>query len=476
MHVSSLPGDYSIGSLGSEALEFIDFLSECKFSVWQVLPFGMTDAYNSPYKSSASFGANPFFIDLRTLCAQSLITEEELAAARQKSPYLSEFSRLWSERIDLLSRAAGRADSDTKDKVAKFIKENPYIASAARFLALLDKNGGRPWQEFEFDTPDEERLFMWQFVQYEFYSQWMRVKMYANEKGISIIGDLPIYVDINSADVYSDPQLFQLDKNGYPTAVAGVPPDAFSADGQLWGNPLYNWQEMKKDGYSWWKARISHALTLFDGIRIDHFRAIEAYWSIPQAAESAKEGKWVRGPGRALIDAIRSVSGDKLIIAEDLGVITPRVKSLLKYSRFPGMRVFQFGFADEGENPHLPHNYPENSVSYTGTHDNNTLLGFLYECDANVRERVYDYCSAPRSGEIRDSVEYCIKSVLASHSARVIFPIQDVFGFGADTRMNTPGVATGNWAYRITREQLLSVDRAKFARLNTLYGRGVDII
>ena len=330
MHVSSLWGDYSIGSFGREAFEFVDFLYDSGFSVWQVLPFGMVDSYNSPYKSSASFGANPYFIDLPTLHGEGYITKEELDSAKQKTPYLCEFERLANQRVELLFRAAHRALSDpaTSRDVEDFLKDKPELLSVAKFLALSEKNNGKPWQRWAFEQPEPEKFAAWKFIQYEFFSEWSDIKKYANEKGISIIGDLPIYVDLDSADVWADPNLFLLDKDNMPRSVAGVPPDAFSAEGQLWGNPLYNWKEMKKDGYAWWKRRISHALTLFDGIRIDHFRAIESYWSVPASAKSAKEGKWVKGPGRALVDEIRSVAGDKLVIAEDLGVITKEVESL----------------------------------------------------------------------------------------------------------------------------------------------------
>ena len=470
MHISSLYGDYSVGSFGKEAKEFIDFLSDSGFSYWQVLPFCMTDDCNSPYKSLASFGANPMFIDLPTLHSRGLITAEELGSARQKTPYLCEYDRLSSERLPLLRIASRRAGDYERRSIADFMVKNPPLAKAAEFLALKEKNGGTLWTEWTIDTPDANELFFWQFVQYEFFTQWMAIKGYANEKGIKIIGDIPIYVALDSADVWADPEEFQLDGQRRPSCVAGVPPDYFSEDGQLWGNPLYDWKAMKKNGYAWWSRRIEYMLTLFDGVRIDHFRGFEAYWSIPADAKTAKEGKWVKGPGRAIVDRIKEIAGDRLIIAEDLGDITPEVERLLKYSKFPGMRVFQFAFLGDRESPHLPHNYIKNCISYTGTHDNNTLLGYIWEMDEGTRRQVFEYCNCETDDWNRGCV-MVIKTMMASHSDTVIFPIQDIFVYGADTRMNTPGTSDSNWAYRITKDQLSCVDREKFLRLNKLYGR-----
>jgi len=468
MHVSSLPGEYSIGSFGKEALNFVDFLSDCGFKYWQVLPFCMPDDCNSPYKSYSSFGGNPFFIDLPILKEKGLITAEELETARQVSPYLCEYDRLNTERLDLLAKAAERvADRKT---VADFLKDHPYLDKAARFLALCDANGGLPWQEWTVDKADEKRLFMWQFIQYEFFVQWAEVKAYANKKEIKLIGDIPIYVALDSADVWADPAQFQLDKNMQPTCVAGCPPDYFAEDGQMWGNPIYDWRYMKKDGYSWWCDRIEYMLTLFDGVRIDHFRGIESYWSIPAGAKTAKEGKWVKGPGRALVDKIRQVANGRLIIAEDLGDITPEVVKLLDYSGFPGMRVFQFAFLGDKNSPHLPHNYVNNCIAYTGTHDNNTLLGHIWELDEPTRRRALAYCGGYEE-DWNIGCKKIIRTMLASHADTVIIPIQDIFVFGADTRMNTPGTAKDNWAYRITAEQLGAVNREYFNSLNELYSR-----
>ncbi len=467
MHISSLYGDYSIGSFGKSAIHFIDFLCECGFSYWQVLPFNIADKHNSPYASYSSFSGNPYFVDLDILYEKELLTKQELIQAKQDSPYLCEYYRLSFERFDLLKRASSRVTY--KEKIARFIKENPYIAEFCKFMALKEANGGKIWHEWETDKYDENTLFAWQFIQYEFFTQWTDTKKYANDKGIKIIGDIPIYVSLDSADVWASKEQFQLDSKGYPTSVAGVPPDYFSADGQLWGNPLYDWKEMKKDGYLWWCDRIRHMSKIFDGVRIDHFRGLESYWSVPAKAMTAKEGKWVKGPGMALIKALKSAAGNTLIIAEDLGDITPAVDKLVKDSSFPGMRVFQFGFLSDGDSTHTPHNYPAHCIAYTGTHDNNTLLGYLWELDDSTRNRMLSYCG--HVGDWRSGCDSIIRTMLASHADTVILPIQDIFCYGCDTRMNTPGKADGNWAYRITKEQIDSIDTRKFKELNNRYFR-----
>ena len=468
MHISSLFGDYSVGSFSHCAEYFIDFLKDSGFSYWQVLPLCMTDEYNSPYKSYSLFGANPYFIDLETLYYKGLLTGDELDKARQTSPYLCEYNRLRDERIKLLSVAASRVID--REPVISYVNSIPELENAAKFLALKEINGGKPWQEFDITDPDVDTLFTWQFIQYEFFTQWKKIKNYANSRGIKIIGDLPIYVALDSADVWASPESYQLNSDNYPTAVAGVPPDYFSEDGQLWYNPLYNWDKIKRDGYKLWRDKLSFMLKLYDGVRIDHFRGLEAYWSVPADAKSAKEGKWVKGPGRELIDALKDVAGDKLIIAEDLGNITKEVEELLTYSNFPGMRVFQFAFLGDKETPHLPHNYVKNSVAYTGTHDNNTLLGYIWEQPREQREEMFDYCSATGE-EWSFACEKILRVLLASVSDLVIFPIQDILGYGRDTRMNTPGVADKNWSYRITKGQLDGIDRKKFYCLNKLYSR-----
>lgn len=466
MHISSLFGEYSIGSFGKAAIEFIDFLSDCGFSYWQVLPFCMADEFNSPYKSYSAFSANPYFIDLEILFQKGLITSDELNSAKQKSPYLCEFDRLANERIELLAKAAMRVNN--KNEIEKFVDKNEYVASFCKFMALKEANGTSLWQTWKKEAA-QERIFVWQFIQYEFFEQWNRVKKYANDKGIKIIGDIPIYVATDSSDVWSNQKLFQLDEKGFPTHVSGVSPDYFSEEGQMWGNPLYNWDEMSKDGYKWWCDRIKFMSNMFDAVRIDHFRGLESYWSIPADAPNAKSGKWVKGPGLPLVKALKKAAGKTKIIAEDLGDITPEVYKMLKDSGLPGMKVFQFGFISEDDDTHRPHSYPENCVAYTGTHDNNTLLGFLWELDDSTRKRMLEYCG--HEGDWKNGCKSIIRSVFASHAGLVILPIQDILGYGCDTRLNTPGKAAGNWSYRLTKGQLDSIDTSAFRKLNKMYGR-----
>ena len=467
MHISSLYGDYSCGSLGKSAFEFVDFLKSCGFSYWQVLPTGLCDECNSPYKSPSAFAGTPFFIDLEILEKKGLLTEAELENARQQNPYVCEFDRLKSERLPLLFKAAERAKN--KDEINEFIDENKELSDFCEFAALKQANAGRFWKEWTVKTPKAEDVFAWCFIQYEFFTQWQKLKDYAGKNGIKLIGDMPLYVDLDSSDVYFNRELFMLDKNGNPTDVAGVPPDYFSADGQLWGNPLYDYGKMEQDGFSWWKRRIAHNLKMFDGLRIDHFRGIESFFAVKNGETTAKNGRWIKGPGEKLVDAIKQTAGDKLIIAEDLGDITKEVEALLKYSGLPGMRVFQFSFLG-GDNPHLPHNYIKNCIAYSGTHDNNTLLGYLWELDEQTRQRMLCYCGF-KGDDWGSGCDDIIRTLFASSAGLVILPIQDVLGYGSDTRMNRPGTAKGNWIYRVTKEQLCGIDKDKYLKLNRTYFR-----
>ena len=468
MHISSLHGDFSIGSFGDEAREFIDFISDMGFKWWQVLPFCMVDECNSPYKSYSAFGGNPYFVDLKTLVREGLLTEDEINAYRQEQPYSAEYVRLYHTRCDVLMLASKRVKNRTE--IEDFIENHVYLKQFCEFMALKKANGEKAWCDWDTFETDPDVLFMWKFIQYEFFMQWAQIKIYANSKGVKIIGDIPIYVSYDSADVWANKELFDLDGNGRPNCVAGVPPDYFSKDGQLWGNPLYNWDLMAKDGYKWWLDRLRHMFSMFDGVRIDHFRGIESYWSIPGDAATAREGKWVKGPGKSFVDAVNAIKGDKLIIAEDLGEITEDVTELVKYSGFPGMRVFQFGFLSDGDNPHMPHNYNENTVAYTGTHDNNTLLGYVWELDDERRHKMLEYCgyTDPDWNRGYDSI---LRSIYVSNAALAVFPIQDILGYGSDTRLNIPGKADGNWQFRITRDQLMGIDREKFKKFNAMYAR-----
>lgn len=468
MHISSLHGDFSIGSFGDEAKEFIDYICECGFSYWQVLPFCMIDECNSPYKSYSAFGGNPYFVDLKILHKKGYISDEDLNMQKQKTPYSCEYESLYNNRIDVLKKASLKTNE--KDEINNFISENEEISKFCKYMALKEANNQKPWYEWENNDINKETLFMWQFIQYEFFMQWKNIKEYANNKGIKIIGDMPIYVSHDSSDVWSNKKEFLLDEKGLCTDVAGVPPDYFSEDGQLWGNPLYDWEEMKNNNYIWWKKRISHMLNMFDGIRIDHFRAFDSFWSVKSTEKTAKNGEWKKGPGIDFINEIKNLIGDKLIIAEDLGDISESVVKLVNDSGFPGMRVFQFAFLGDKSSPHLPHNYIKNCVAYTGTHDNNTLLGYLWELDDNTRKNMLDYCGYT-SENWEAGYNNILRTIMQSASDLVILPIQDLLGYGCDTRLNIPGKADGNWKFRITKEQLYSIDKNKFKHYNDLYSR-----
>ncbi len=468
MHICSLFGNYSIGDFGPQGKYFIDFLADCGHSYWQVLPFFPQDQYNSPYNSTSSFAGNPYFVSLEILQNKGLLTKRELNLQKQYTPYICEYERLYNERLSILRKASMR--SSNKSEIESFVLKNPHIDNFCKFMALKNANAHKPWYEWENNSFNAEDLFMWKFIQYEFFTQWAEIKQYANSKGIKIIGDMPFYVNLDSSDVWMNKHLFKLDKDNMPITVAGVPPDFFSENGQLWKNPIYKWEAMEKQNFKWWKDRICNMSAMFDGIRIDHFRAIASFWEVNSSAETAKEGIMSEGPGMKLIDSIKSCTTDTLIIAEDLGLITEDVIDLLNMSGFPGMRVFQFAFTGDMNSPHLPHNYPNHCVAYTGTHDNNTLLGYLQEVDNKTRQNIFEYFNFKETA-LENACDEIIRTMFASHAGLVILPIQDLLKLGSDARLNTPGIPENNWKYRITKEQLDSVDREKFRRLNEIYSR-----
>ena len=461
MHVSTLNGDFGCGSFGKEARDFVDLLADCGYGYWQTLPFGVPDEGGSPYKSYSAFAGNPLFIDLPTLADEGLLTSDELEAERaiyasDERIYNCDFAMLTETRYALLRRVAERLRRENEPlarQICDFCLEHPYVDDYCRYMSR--------------DRGDEE-LFFHRFTQYEFLTQWWKLKRYANEHGVGIIGDIPIYVDVDSADVSSYPQYFQLDSDARPVTVAGVPPDYFSPEGQMWGNPVYDWDALRRDGYKWWLDRLAWQLEIFDGIRIDHFRGFSAFYGIPADAKTALEGRWYDGPGMDFIGRVAQLAQDKLIIAEDLGVIDDDTRELLRASGFPGMRVFQFAFTEENS-PHLPHNYVENCVAYSGTHDNTTLLAYTLELDEKTRSEMLSYIGFYGDGAA--SGDAVLRTISRSAAALVIFPIQDILGYGCDTRMNVPGVALGNWSYRVTKPQLDSIDRAYRRELGRVYGR-----
>lgn len=488
LHLSSLPGPYGTGCFGGDAIAFIDFLDAAGFSVWQVLPFSVPDEGGSPYKSISAFAGNPCFIDPEQLCAQNLITREELESCRAAQPYAVDFPQLTAQRSALLHRAFQRAPEALLQAVQDFEKEQEWLPDFALYTALQQKTG-KDWYDWESALKKREPKALEQarealseeirelcFIQYLFFSQWAAIKDYAHQKGIAIIGDMPIYVSLESADVWSHQELFQLDEAGRPSKVAGVPPDFFSEDGQRWGNPLYDWERMEQDDFTWWRARIHAALTLYDRVRIDHFRGLSAYWAVPAEAETAKEGQWIEGPGMKLFDLLFKEIDRNALIAEDLGIRDAGLEQLLEESGLPGMRVFQFAFPPQDGGLHLPHNVPENCLFYTGTHDNNTLLAYLWELTPEERRTALDYCGFTgedwqSGGPENAAIRAILKCLWRSPAKTVIAPVQDLLGYGGDTKMNRPGIAEGNWQFRLTAEGFSRLSADTWRRINQMYER-----
>lgn len=487
--VSAMPSPYGIGVFGKETIHFLDKAADMHFHRWQVLPFTMTDAHNSPYASASAFAGNYLFIDPRGLAEEGLVSEAEAADGEYPgSPYTADYEFAGERRLALLRLAFSRLSGEKAQKVKSFAGEQEWLPPFALFMAIREEQNGAPWWEWpkelaRYETAKtyarkyEEQTAFWKFVQYEFFRQWDRIKAYAEEKGIEVIGDMPIYVSRDSSDVWSHRELFLLDAETYePEKVAGVPPDYFSADGQLWGNPLYDWVAMEKDNYRWWCERIRAALQLYDTVRIDHFRAFASYWAVPADSDTAKNGVWEKGPGKALFDAVENELGEVPIVAEDLGVFGEDVVKLLEDTKFPGMRVIQFGFEPDADSTHLPHNYPRNCLAYVGTHDNNTLLAWLWEADDYHRRYALDYCGFTgdnwgEGGFHSPSCRKIIETVWRSHAAVAIISYQDLCGFGSDARMNVPGRAFGNWQFRTTEDMIAQIDAEYYKKINRIFKR-----
>ena len=463
MHITSLPSEYGIGTFGKTAESFADWLCAAGQSYWQVLPIGPTGYGDSPYQPFSSFAGNPLMIDLGELVEAGLISKAECDAADYGAdPSYVDFEKVNATKTQLLRKACA-AFTDDVGYTSFVLEEADWLDDFALFTALKGKFGGKPWNMWESDIKmrrpeamekyagelkDEIRFV--KFSQYIFFRQWTRFRRYCNKKGIRIIGDIPIYVSPDCADVWAKPELFELDERLCPKRVAGVPPDYFSKTGQLWGNPLYNWEEMKRTGYEWWIKRIKKSADCFDMLRIDHFRAFDTYYAIPFGHTTAEHGVWVKGPGMELFNAIREQLGEVSIIAEDLGEIFDSVKQLLKDTGFPGMRVLQFGFNPQKEdNDHLPHHYIENCVAYTGTHDNATIMQWYKEADGKSRAMARRYLSKGTFGKLNDCA---IKSLYASTAGLVIIPMQDILGLDGRARMNVPSTVGGNWGWRMQGE------------------------
>lgn len=461
MPIFSLSSPYGIGTLGKEAKDFIDFLKKSGQTYWQILPIGPTGFGNSPYQPFSSFAGNPYFIDFRLLTKEGYLKEEDyknLDWGNDRNAI--DYGKLYENKFKVLKIAAQNFKAEKSEKFEAFCKDNTYwLEDYASFMAIKDSLKGcdlynwdqpiRLREERALNVKKEElseEIFIYKAVQFFFFSQWEELKEYANENGIKIIGDIPIYVAPDGADVWSNPKQFQLDENLQRTSVAGCPPDAFCKDGQLWGNPLYDWDYMKKDGYSWWIKRMEMSLKLFDVVRIDHFRGFDEYYSIPATDKTAKNGIWRKGPGIDLFKKIEEMIGKANIIAEDLGFLTESVEELLENTGFPGMAVMQFGFNPNGESKYLPHNIGKNTVVYTGTHDNNTIEGWFKASDENTTKYCIDYL------RLRKEEGYnwgFIKSAMATAADTCIFQMQDFMGLGKEARINSPGTDEGNWMWRI---------------------------
>lgn len=490
MHISSMPSPYGIGVFDSSTLHFIDKIADMGFTYWQVLPFNPIDAANSPYCSESAFAGNYLYIDPQGLRDMGLISDEEVRSNYYDgSPYTAEYEYASKKRLETLKKAFLNITDDIAKEIKAFEIENEWLTDYAVYMAVKEQEDRKPWWEWSENHAHyyecikdiysyENEAAFWKFVQYIFYRQWNNIKKYANSKGIAVIGDMPIYVAMDSVDVWSNLPMFLVDeKTLKPEKVAGVPPDYFSEDGQLWGNPIYDWESMKNDGYSWWISRLSHTLKTYDTVRIDHFRAFASYWAVPAESDTAKVGEWVKGPRMDFFNKIFKVFGkDASIIAEDLGIFGEDVVKLLNDTGFPGMKVVQFGFDPNSDSSHLPHNAVPNSINYVGTHDNNTILGWLWEASEQERTFALDYCHFHGSnwgngGYYSESCRCVIEAVWQSASNIAILAFQDMCGFGSDARMNIPGVPEKNWRFRTTADTIDSVDCDYFKHINSLYRR-----
>lgn len=451
MHISSLPNKRGIGSLGRSAYKFVDFLAKAKLKLWQVLPLCPTSYGDSPYQSPSVNAGNPYFIDIDALIKEGLLKETE--AVKYSFGYV-DYAEVYHERYATLRAAFANFILNPPKEYEKFKANAEWLDDYALFMALKVAHGMHPWNEWEdeykYRTADfssfKDEAEFWKFLQYEFYKQWGALKTYANKKGVKIVGDMPIYVAYDSVDVWANPKLFLLRDDLYPEVVAGVPPDYFSADGQLWGNPIYDWEYLKSTRYEWWINRLSTAMSLYDVLRIDHFRGFSDYYAIPFGAESAREGEWRDGPGIDLFNEIKSRLNDPEIIAEDLGELHDCVKELVRDTAYPGMKVLQFAFDGDPNNDFLYHNYTENCVAYTGTHDNDTTRGWFSAASQNDRETVRRLVGEDVTEENVCSI--FIEKLLASRANTVIIPMQDFLNLGAEARMNVPSTLGGNWAWR----------------------------
>lgn len=483
MPVASLPSRFGIGGFSKEAYDFVDFLEQGGQSLWQILPLGPTGYGDSPYQSFSTFAGNPYYISLDALIDAGLLTEEECEAADYgDNPDYINYEKIYNTRFALLRKAFAGADVEQDEKYQKFVADNAaWLKDYAMYMAIKDSLGGIAWIEWDEDIrlrrPSamahyeellKDDIAFYSYLQYLFATQWAQLKAYANKKGIQIIGDIPIYVAFDSADTWANPELFQLDEENIPTAVAGCPPDAFSATGQLWGNPLYRWDYHEKTGFAWWIRRLEYCFTIYDVVRIDHFRGFDEYWAIPYGDPTAEFGRWEKGPGYALFAAMKKALGNREVIAEDLGFLTPSVLKLVKKSGYPGMKVLQFAFDSREESDYLPHNYTKNCVVYTGTHDNDTVMGWIPAMSRKDLAFAKKYIGVKRTSDICSSL---IRMAYASVADTAIIPIQDYLELGSEARINTPSTLGGNWEWRMDSSDCTPQLAARMLELAQVYGR-----
>ena len=482
MHITSLPGPYGLGTMGKAAYDFVDFLAAAGQSLWQILPLTPTGYGDSPYQSCSAFAGNEYLIDLPTLQQEGLLEPGEPEGfSWGQDPGRADFGLLYQSRRKVLALAHARFRPE--EDYEAFCRENAHwLGDYALYMTLKDKFQGLPWYRWEEPLKHREPEALWQlrqslreeldfykFIQYQFYRQWNALRQYAKEKGIAILGDVPIYVPLDSCEVWCNPELFQLDENLTPTAVAGCPPDAFSDEGQLWGNPLYRWERHQADGYSWWIRRLSAAGRLYDGVRLDHFRGFESYWAVPYGDETAKNGKWEKGPGLDFIKAMEKALPEISFVAEDLGLLTPEVLQLREDSGLPGMKVLQFAFDSREPSEYLPYLHVRNSVCYTGTHDNMTTTQWLREAPEETVAYAREYMCLTEEEGLTWGV---IRTAMGSVCDLCVVPMQDYLNLGGEARMNFPGtMSNANWTWRMAPGSCTPALAEKIYNLTALYGR-----
>ena len=485
MPVSSLPSPYGIGCFSEEAYRFADRLKEAGQAYWQILPLGPTGYGDSPYQAFSAFAGNPYFIDLDQLCRDGLLKAEEYRDTDfGTDPEKADYAKLYHSRMDILRKAYERADLLGNQGYRDFcVRQKDWLDDYALYMTLKGKYGQKSWSDWETDARMRketllqdcrescaEEISFYKFLQYEFMKQWTRLRAYVNGLGIRIIGDIPIYVAFDSADSWAKPELFQFDETRFPVEVAGCPPDAFAADGQLWGNPLYAWEYHERTGYAWWIRRLERCFELYDVVRVDHFRGFDEYFAIPFGAETAAGGRWKKGPGMKLFDALRGHFGSAPIIAEDLGYLTQSVMDLVRYSGYPGMKVMEFAFDSREAGDYMPYNYPHNCVVYTGTHDNQTLYSWYDELSSADREHLDEYLQL--RGKSREEIVWdVIRLTLSTVADTAVIPMQDYLCLGAEARMNRPSTMGGNWQWRMKKDAFDEALAEKIRRITKLYGR-----